>query len=127
MSPVARSNPPELGRPLGPYSHVARANGGELLFIAGQLHDGPGLASQCDGVFRAIGIALRSAGADWRHVAQFTTYLVSADLIPAFMEWRHRNFPGMFGDDGYPPNTLLVVSRLVDPQFLVEVQTIAVA
>jgi len=127
MSTILRSNPPELGEPLGPYSHVARAEPGALLFIAGQLHSGPDLTSQCDGVFRAIGIALKSADADWRNVAQFTTYLVNADLIPAFMTWRHLNFPEMFGEGGYPPNTLLVVSRLVDPGFLIEVQTIAVA
>jgi enamine deaminase RidA (YjgF/YER057c/UK114 family) len=31
----------------------------------------------------------------------------------------------MFPDGKYPPNTLLVVNRLVKEQFLVEVQTIA--
>jgi hypothetical protein len=47
-------------------------------------------------------------------------------LIPRFMDWRLRHFPRLFGDAAYPPNTLLIVSRLVDPAFLVEVQTIAV-
>jgi hypothetical protein len=31
----------------------------------------------------------------------------------------------MFANGVYPPNTLLVVDRLVQEQFLVEVQTIA--
>ncbi|MBM3386018.1 MAG: RidA family protein, partial [Betaproteobacteria bacterium] len=38
---------------------------------------------------------------------------------------RLREFPRMFPDGKYPPNTLLVVDRLVQEQFLVEVQTIA--
>jgi hypothetical protein len=42
------------------------------------------------------------------------------------MAWRLREFPKLFPDGKYPPNTLLVVDRLVGEQFLVEVQTIAV-
>jgi enamine deaminase RidA (YjgF/YER057c/UK114 family) len=82
--------------------------------------------AQCSGVFAQIGKALAAAGADWRNVVQFTTYLVHSQDIPKFMAWRLREFPGMFPDGKYPPNTLLVVDRLVQEQFLVEVQTIAV-
>jgi hypothetical protein len=32
----------------------------------------------------------------------------------------------MFADGKYPPNTLLIIDRLVQEQFLIEVQTIAV-
>jgi hypothetical protein len=31
----------------------------------------------------------------------------------------------MFPDGVYPPNTLLVIDRLVQEQFLIEVQTVA--
>ncbi len=41
------------------------------------------------------------------------------------MEFRLREFPKMFPNGHYPPNTLLMVDRLVKEQFLVEVQTIA--
>lgn len=41
------------------------------------------------------------------------------------MKFRLREFPEMFGDRPYPPNTLLMVDRLVKEEFLVEVQTIA--
>ena len=44
---------------------------------------------------------------------------------PQFMEFRLREFPKMFPDGKYPPNTLLIVDRLVKEAFLVEVQTIA--
>jgi hypothetical protein len=32
----------------------------------------------------------------------------------------------MFPDGKYPPNTLLIIDRLVQEQFLIEIQTIAV-
>jgi enamine deaminase RidA (YjgF/YER057c/UK114 family) len=41
------------------------------------------------------------------------------------MAFRLREFPKMFPEDKYPPNTLLIVDRLVKEAFLVEVQTIA--
>ena len=56
---------------------------------------------------------------------QFTTYLVHSQDIPKFMQWRLREFPRMFPGGAYPPNTLLIVDRLVQEQFLIEVQAIA--
>ena len=87
--------------------------------------DREGFDAQCSGVFRNIESALESAGAGWGNVAQFTTYLVHAQDIPKFMAWRLREFPRMFPDGKYPPNTLLVIDRLVQEPFLIEVQTIA--
>jgi hypothetical protein len=56
---------------------------------------------------------------------QFTTNLVHSQDIPKFMAWRLREFPKMFPNGTYPPNTLLIVDRLVHEQFLIEVQTVA--
>jgi hypothetical protein len=56
---------------------------------------------------------------------QFTTYLVHSQDIPKFMAYRLREFPRMFTSGVYPPNTLLIVDRLVQEPFLVEVQTVA--
>jgi hypothetical protein len=36
-----------------------------------------------------------------------------------------REFPRLFANGVYPPNTLLIVDRLVQEQFLIEVQTVA--
>jgi enamine deaminase RidA (YjgF/YER057c/UK114 family) len=114
-----------LGKPLGQYSHVTRVAAREFLFIAGMLAPGETFDEQCDGVFAQISETLKSAGADWQNVAQFTTYLVHSQDIPKFMQWRLREFPRMFPDGCYPPNTLLIVDRLVQEQFLIEVQAIA--
>ena len=125
MPEIRISNPDSLGKPLGQYSHVTRVKAGELLFIAGMLAPGEDFDAQCAGVFGQIDKALKSAGAGWANVVQFTTYLVHSQDITSFMQYRLREFPKMFANGVYPPNTLVVVDRLVQEQFLVEVQTIA--
>ena len=123
----------ELGTPLGQYSHVSRVKATEYLFIAGMLAGdvegnvvGKGdFHAQTKQVFKNLEAALRSAGASWQNIVQFTTYVVHSQDIENFMEFRLREFPKMFPDGKYPPNTLLIVDRLVKEEFLVEVQTIA--
>jgi enamine deaminase RidA (YjgF/YER057c/UK114 family) len=127
MADIKIGNVEALGKPLGQYSHMTQVkNAAETLYIAGMLAPGDDFDTQCTGVFKQIEVALKSAGAGWANVAQFTTYMVHSQDIAKFMAWRLREFPKLFPDGKYPPNTLLVVDRLVGEQFLVEVQTIAV-
>jgi len=126
MAEIRIGNVEALGKPLGQYSHMTRVKSAtETLYIAGMLAPGDDFDAQCTGVFRQIYIALNSAGAGWGSVVQFTTYLVHSQDIPKFMAWRLREFPKLFPDGKYPPNTLLIIDRLVQEQFLVEVQVIA--
>ena len=125
MADIRIYNVDALGKPLGQYSHVTRVKANEYLFIAGMLAPGDSFDAQCTGVFAQISEALKSAGAGWGNIVQFTTYLVHSQDIPKFMQWRLREFPRMFPDGKYPPNTLLIIDRLVQEPFLVEVQTIA--
>jgi len=126
MADIEIGNVEALGKPLGQYSHLTRVrNASATLYIAGMLAPGDDFDAQCTGVFRQIEAALKSAGAGWANVAQFTTYLVHSQDIPRFMAWRLREFPKLFAGGKYPPNTLLVIDRLVGEQFLIEVQTIA--
>ena len=126
-------NPEALGPPMGQYTHVTRVKANEFLFIAGMLSGDAGgnvigegdFDVQTAQVFRNIEAALKSAGASWANVVQFTTYLVHSQDIPKFMEFRKRHFPTYFTNGVYPPNTLLMIDRLVQEPFLVEVQTIA--
>ena len=112
---------------------MTRVRASEFLFIAGMLSADPAgnivgerdFDAQCVQVFANIGAALESAGAGWGNVVQFTTYMVHSQSIPEFMSFRLREFPKMFPDGKYPPNTLLLVDRLVQEPFLVEVQTVA--
>src|SRR5687768_12064815 len=125
MAQIQIYNVDALGKPLGQYSHVTRVKAGEYLFIAGMLAAGESFDAQCSGVFAQIESALKSAGAGWGNVVQFTTYLVHSQDIAKFMQWRLREFPRLFPGGNYPPNTLLIVDRLVQEPFLVEVQTVA--
>lgn len=133
MADITISNPAALGRPLGQYSQIARVRAAELVFIAGQVATdtqgqlvGAGdFDAQCRQVFANIAAALASVGAHWQNVVQFTTYLVHSQDIAKFMACRAREFPAMFANGAYPPNTLLIIDRLVQEGFLIEVQTVA--
>lgn len=133
MAEITITSPAPLGKPLGQYSHVTRVRASEWLFIAGmvacddagKLVGADDFDAQCVQVFRNVETALRSAGAGWGNVVQFTTYLVHSQDIQKFMAYRKREFPGMFANGAYPPNTLLMIDRLVSEGFLLEVQTIA--
>ena len=130
---VTYVNPPSAPPVQGMYSHVARMAPGELAFIAGQVAiDAKGnpvgvgdLAAQVKQVFENLGKILKDLGTDFESVVQFTTFMTSADYIPLWMKERAALFPELFPGGKYPPNTLLVIDRLVKPEFLLEVEAIA--
>ena len=133
MAEIKIFSPDVLGKPLGQYSQITRVKASEFVYIAGQLatnREGAIIGAddfdaQCVQVFANIETALKSVGAGWGNVVEFTTYLVHSQDIPKFMTYRKREFPKFFPDGAYPPNTLLMVDRLVQEPFLVEVKTIA--
>jgi enamine deaminase RidA (YjgF/YER057c/UK114 family) len=133
MAEIKIFSPDTLGKPLGQYSQITRVKASEFVYIAGQLatnREGAIIGAddfdaQCAQVFANIETALKSVGAGWGNVVEFTTYLVHSQDIPKFMTYRKREFPQFFPDGAYPPNTLLMVDRLVQEPFLVEVKTIA--
>jgi enamine deaminase RidA (YjgF/YER057c/UK114 family) len=112
---------------------VTRVKASEYIFIAGQVSadkDGKLVGpddfdAQCVQTFANIETALKSAGAGWGNVVQFYTFLVHSQDIPKFMKYRLREFPKMFAGGLYPPNTLLMIDRLVKEEFLIEVQATA--
>ena len=132
-SGVTYVNPPSAPPVQGMYSHVARMAPGELAFIAGQVAiDAKGnpvgvgdLSLQVNQVFANLGLILKDLGADFESIVQFTTFLTKADSIPMWMTARSAIFPKLFPGGKYPPNTLLVIDRLVKPEFLLEVEAIA--
>lgn len=125
--------PKELGKPLGMYSHGVVAPGGELVVVAGQVGmDGAGKLGGADVIAQTkqalenVEAVLGAAGCTMRDVIRFQTFLTGAEYIEGFMQARREVFPGYFPDGAYPPNTLLVVSRLVRPELLVEIEAMAV-
>ena len=125
--------PKGFGPPLGMYSHGMVAGGGELVVVAGQVGttpDGrvPGndIVSQTRQAFDNVRVVLQAAGAGMSDVIRLQTFLTRADDIAGFMKARQDIFPEYFPTGAYPPNTLLVISGLVRPDLLVEIEAMAV-
>lgn len=133
MVKVWYENPEGAAPAQGLYSHVGCVSGGRVVHLAGQLSVGAdgGVvgAGDFDAQFRQVfgnmADVLAGLGIDFRSVIKFTTYLTSADDIPHFMRLRAENFLGWFGGDVFPPNTLLIIDRLVKAEFLLEVEAVA--
>ena len=130
---ISYLNPQNTCPAQGLYSHATDVPAGRTLYIAGQLSVGldgsvvgkNDFAAQMKQVLDNMGAVLKGTGLGFNNVIKFTTYLVHSQDIPKFMAFRQREFPRMFRNGKYPPNTLLMVDRLVKEPFLVEVQTIA--
>ena len=124
----------DLGPALGMYSHGMTAPAGEIVVVAGQVGVnragkvvGPGdVGAQTKQALDNVGAVLRAAGCGMGDVIRFQPFLTHAADIEGFMQARHEVFPRHFPGGAYPPNTLLIVSRLVKPELLVEIEAMAV-
>jgi enamine deaminase RidA (YjgF/YER057c/UK114 family) len=127
------SNPATLSKPNG-YSHVAEVTGGKTVYIAGQVAlDRSGnlvgkddFRAQVQQVFENLKAAAESAGTDLHHAVQlnfFCAESVDASQLPVLREIRDR-----YIDPKNPPtSTLVFVKRLVRPEWMLEVNAVAVA
>jgi len=109
------------------YSHVARA--GKTLYIAGQVardRDGKLVGrgefeTQARQVFTNLKNILEEAGGSLQHIVKMTSFLTHAHYRDVFRNVRQAVFT-----EPLPPNTLLVVQSLAKPEYLIEVEAIAV-
>ena len=122
--------PQKFGPPLGMYSHGMIA--GDLVIVAGQVGLGadgrvPGddVGSQTKQALDNVRTVVEAAGCTMRDLVRLQTFLTRAEDISGFMKARQEVFPTYFPDRVYPPNTLLVVDRLVRPELLVEIEAMA--
>lgn len=123
----------DLADPVGLYSHalVAPADT-RLVTIAGQLAVDPDgepiegdFGAQFHKVIAQLDAVLGSLGTDLRAVQKFTSYLIDPDDIAAFYAERETIWHQWWPDRRPPANTLLVVQRLVRPEFRVEIEALA--
>jgi len=123
-------NPEALDTP-ATYTHVVIATGSRMVFIAGQEPEdahgnlvGPGdLAAQARQVFANLGHALTAAGARPADVAKITIYVVGHR--PEFLPVVETARVTLFGDHK-PADALVGVATLARPEYLIEVDAIAV-
>jgi enamine deaminase RidA (YjgF/YER057c/UK114 family) len=128
---VHYANPPGLATSPR-YSHVAVVNRGKLILISGQIaQDAQGnlvgagdMAAQSRQVFENLKTALTAAGASFSDVVQLTTYVVDiAKNIEAYRTVREQYLSGR---PDPPTSTTVGVTSLVRPEYLLEVDAIAV-
>ena len=115
-----------LPEPFSHYTDAVRA--GNLLFVSGSVAvDADGklvgegdVVAQARQVFANIGLCLEAAGASFADVIKVTTFLTDvadrAVINPVRQEF--------FGD-ARPASTLVEVSALVLPEFLIEAEAVA--
>ncbi len=130
---VKRANPPELGVPPG-YSQVVEVRGGRIIFIAGQtaldrngeIVGKANFAKQAAQVFENLAVALQSAGCTAANLIKLTVFLRNMDDLSRYREARNRFFATVT-PPAAPAVTLVEVSRLYGPDFLIEIEAIAAA
>jgi 2-iminobutanoate/2-iminopropanoate deaminase len=121
--------PASVPRPVAEYAQAVEVEGGRTLFIAGQVSiDAEGrlvgagdIRAQTRQVFRNIKAIVEEAGGDMGDIVKLTTFLTSMDDYTGFVEVRSEFIPAP-----YPAATLVEVASLVRPEWLVEVEAIAV-
>jgi 2-iminobutanoate/2-iminopropanoate deaminase len=116
-----------LPEPFSHYTDAVRA--GDLLFVSGcvSLDERGNVVGEGDVVVQArqvfanIGLILDAAGASFADVVKVTHYLTNIDDRTMINPVRQEFF-----GPARPASTLVEVSRLVLPEFLIEVEAVAV-
>jgi enamine deaminase RidA (YjgF/YER057c/UK114 family) len=123
-------NPPTLFPPFARYSHGIAAPGGRIVATSGQLGiraDGtvPEAArEQADLCFAAIDAILAEAGLARRDVIRLNAFVTDRAHMAGYMAARD----AWAADLAPPPaSTLVIVGGFTRPEFLVEVEALAVA
>ncbi len=114
------------------YTHVVASRRPRTVYISGQVSiDAAGnsvgvgdLEAQTDQVMKNLGIALAAAGASFADVVKITTFVVgyTPEQRAVLSEVRGRYLPA----DNPPASTLVGVSALAGPDWLIEIEATAV-
>jgi enamine deaminase RidA (YjgF/YER057c/UK114 family) len=124
---VERIQPDGLATP-PTYSHVVKA--GNTVYIAGQVSQnehgqlvGAGdFVAQATQVFENLGKALASAGAGFEHLVKITVFVTD----PRYREPLSAVRSKYLASNALPASTLLVVAGLALPEYLLEIEAVAV-
>jgi 2-iminobutanoate/2-iminopropanoate deaminase len=115
--------------PGGKFSHVGEIGPNAKLFhLAGQTGTAPDgrigkdIAEQAELVYQNIGTVLEQCGLDFSNLVKITVFLINPDDADVWRQTQKRHF-----GDVVPASTLLYISRLARPEFLLEVEAIAAA
>jgi reactive intermediate/imine deaminase len=112
------------------YSQVAVVTSGTIVFVAGQVAlDKSGkivgkddFRAQVQQVFENLKAAVEAAGGSFGNVIKLNSYFLDLSHLPEFREVRDR----YINLKNPPASTAVQVSRLFRPEFLVEIEAVAV-
>lgn len=122
-------SPDSLSRPRNnSYSHVIKVD--NTVYIAGQVSLTPegelvgkgDPEAQVRQVWHNLEAAVRSAGGSLQDIVMTTTFATSLDCFAAVRDVRNE----LYGRVNLPTSTAVVVSALANPDFLVQIDAIAV-
>lgn len=120
-------NPKSISAPNGTYSHGALLpQGAGLLYVAGQVAIKPDgsipdtLEEQAEVVWKNLLAVLAEVGMSVSDLVKINSYITRAEDFPKFAAIRAR-----YLGNHRPASTLVVVSALANPKFLVEVEGVA--
>ena len=120
------ASPDDLPTPNG-YSQVVSVPAGTQVWVSGQVGAEPdgsvssGMEAQARLAFRNVGRALAAAGAAWTDVFKITIFVTDISALAAVRAVRDE-----FVNTAAPPtSTLVEVSSLVRPEFLIEIEAVA--
>lgn len=119
--------------PSSGYAHAVTVSG-RLAFVAGQVAlDAEGtlvgdgdLKAQATQALRNLHAVLAALGADWPDVARLGWYVLDVSQVSAIRTARDELLRPSLGDRPNPASTLVQVTSLVRPEYLVEVDAVAV-
>ena len=127
---MRHSNPAGMTQPAA-YSQVVEVNGPHrLVFVAGQTgvdaggKAAQGFRAQAEQAFTNIKTALASVGGSMDHVVRLTTYLT--DIQQDADIYREVRASFLTNKSALPASTLVQVTRLADPSYLIEVDATAI-
>ena len=114
------------------YSQIVVVRGGHIIFISGQTAlDQNGeivgknnFAVQASQVFHNLAAALRSVSCTAANLIKLTVFLRNMDDLSTYREARNRFFATVT-PPAAPAVTLVEVSRLYGPDFLIEIEAVA--
>ncbi|MGE5270312.1 MAG: RidA family protein [Thiohalocapsa sp.] len=118
----------QQGKPA--YSHVVTVNGpGKTVYVAGQLaRDADGsivgpddMRAQLEQTFKNLDLCLKEAGAGWADVVKTNTFVTDYEAFAKCSDIRMRYF-GVAS----PTSTTIQISRLAQPEAMVEIELVAV-
>lgn len=126
---MRRLNPPELGSPLGAYSHAIEVPAGaRLLHVSGQVgvdasgHCPAGIDEQSEIVWSNLLMLLRAAHMGVENIVKLSSFVVGHENFAAYAAVRARHLGAT-----RPASTSLIVGALVRQEWLVEVELVAAA